>query len=167
MAEGDHYLDDLGDLQNCFNVVGIGRSDKIRLFLDSGYGFELVIQDPGSSIRLENVTITSKLGQAGLWVHNGAEVTLKDCVVRNMATGIKLSGEQTVGHFKWSEFLDCQIGVEVEDGARCDISGGLIEDCSVGIRLTGKTKHLEDSGVTIEDMDNYSVKHIDFVHAED
>ena len=163
LCEGDHILEDIGDLQVCLNLTGLSKADKTRVILDSGYGFELVLKNPGSSCRINNVTLMSKRGQAGLWASDGAEIVLTDCILRGFNTGIKLSGSKTLGLFKWSDFVNCQIAIEVDDGAKCDFAGGLIEECEIGLKIRSKEHGLEEAGISIEDVDNYSAKKIDFV----
>ena len=154
------------DCKVCLNLTGISaKADKTRVILDCGYGFEVVLQNPGSSFRINNVTLTSKRGQAGLWVSDGAEIILSDCILKGFNTGIKLSGPKTLSLFKWTEFINCQTAIEVDDGAKCDFLGGLIEECEVGLKIRSKQQgDLEEAGISIEDVDNYSVKKIEFVH---
>ena len=164
LCEGDHILEDIDDLEVCLNITGLGKADKTRVILDCGYGFELVLKNPGSSCRIKNVTLMSKRGQAGLLASDGAEVVLTDCIIRGVTTGIKLSGEKTSSLFKWTDFVNCKTAIEIENGARCEFSGGLLEECEVGLKIRSIEQGMEEAGISIEDVDNYSAKKIDFVH---
>ena len=78
LAPGEYDLENLGDLATCLSIFGISNDpSKIRINLNSGYGYEVVLSN--GYVSLEGVTVTSKCRQGGFWLKNGASIEVKDC----------------------------------------------------------------------------------------
>ena len=68
----------LGDLTSCLSVFGLGSDpSKVKINLNCGYGYEVVLTNGYGYF--SNVTVTSKHGQGGFWIKNGASLEVKDC----------------------------------------------------------------------------------------
>ena len=68
----------LGDLTSCLSIFGIGSDpSKVKINLNCGYGYEVVLTNGYGYF--SNVTVTSKHGQGGFWIKNGASLEVKDC----------------------------------------------------------------------------------------
>ena len=78
LAPGEYDLDDVGDLASSLSIFGLGNDpSKIVIKLNSGYGYEVVLNKGYGYF--EAVTVTSKTGQGGFWIKDGASLEVKDC----------------------------------------------------------------------------------------
>ena len=92
----------VGDLASSLSIFGLGNDpSKIIIKLNSGYGYEVVLTKGYGY--LEAVTVTSKSGQGGFWIKDGASLEVKDC---------RMVSEQ-----KWTEgsLIKCVSGIFVPD----------------------------------------------------
>ena len=72
------FYANLGDLTSCLSVFGLGSDpSKVKINLNCGYGYEVVLTNGYGYF--SNVTVTSKHGQGGFWIKNGASLEVKDC----------------------------------------------------------------------------------------
>ena len=72
------FYANLGDLTSCLSVFGLGSDpSKVKINLNCGYGYEIVLTNGYGYF--SNVTVTSKHGQGGFWIKNGATLEVKDC----------------------------------------------------------------------------------------
>ena len=168
LSHGEYVLDDLGDLNTCLTIFGSGEASKTIINLNSGYGFEVIIKGRGSVCNLRNLTLKSKSGQGGIWIKDGAALEIKDCLLMNLYTAIKITGQDTVAKLKYSEVQTCHVGFEIDHEAKLDATGGLIEDCDIGIlaEKNGSNERNPDeprTGIVLEEMDNYAAVKIEMV----
>ena len=67
----------------------------------------------------------------------------------------KISGEESSVKLKWCEIQACHYGIQVEKGARFQMTGGLIEDCNFGISAETEEKEPGEN-IKLEEVDNYA-----------
>ena len=155
LGPGEYILDDLGDLATCLSIIGIARdARKTKIVLDCGFGYEIVIQGPGSICNLKNLTILSKGGQSGIWIRNGAALYLRDCRLLGFHNAVRISDDESKGVLKYNEIQTCHSAFEIKNGGQLHVVGGLIEDCEVGIVAESFTNELHD--IHLDEVDNYA-----------
>lgn len=151
LGPGDHHLSDLGDLNTCLNIVGLAPDPrKIKVHLDCGFKNEMVFDGPATRCYLNNITLTSNTFQNAIWIKNGGGLEVKDCIFTQCNVAVKASDDASNAKLKWTEFQTCQVALQAEKGARISFSGGVIEDCHIGLLYD------EDDVVHVDDVENYA-----------
>ena len=74
-------------VKKSLSIFGLGNDpSKILIKLNSGYGYEVVLTKGYGYF--EAVTVTSKFGQGGFWIKDGASLEVKDCRMVSRAESI-------------------------------------------------------------------------------
>ena len=152
ICPGEHILHDTGDLNTCLNIFGVGENKKNKLILDCGYDYEILVDGSGSILNFENLTVSSKIKQNGILVKNGAKAVFQQCIMTNFKQTIEVRNQSSC-FMKWSEVSYCVSAISVEENGHFESTGGLIENCEVGIITTDDNL----SNIILDDTDNYAL----------
>jgi len=112
--------------------VSIIAAPGIFAGIGVGSGNGVTIATAGIDVVLRGLTIAGQGGTYGIYMSNGASLSVEDCVVSNLFQGLHVATAARVRIFD-SRFSGAGTGAELRDGVRTVISGSRFTNGSYGV----------------------------------